>query len=144
MEIKRYNKEGKKQLTMSLISDELGQVSTKKEFLGITEKLIPWSQWVAETLMPSAKEALKSAYYELAEENWAAFCSHNTSDEGTPIFLEMNVTSEDVGLNLTYLREPENSPRQQHPRIHNGGWHDIYLDCGGIILIDKKRRNAAV
>lgn len=41
MEIKRYNKEGKKQLTMSLISDELGQVSTKKEFLGITEKLIP-------------------------------------------------------------------------------------------------------
>lgn len=60
--------------------------------------------------MPSAKEALKSAYYELAEENWAAFCSHNTSDEGTPIFLEMNVTSEDVGLNLTYLREPENSP----------------------------------
>ena len=37
----------KKQLTMSLISDELGQTSTKKkEFLGIMEKLIPWSQWV--------------------------------------------------------------------------------------------------
>ena len=32
---------------MSLISDELGQASTKKkEFLGIMEKLIPWSQWV--------------------------------------------------------------------------------------------------
>ena len=31
---KRYNKEVKKQLTMSLISDELGQASTKKkEFL---------------------------------------------------------------------------------------------------------------
>ena len=42
-----YNKEVKKQLTMSLISDELGQASTKKkEFLGIMEKLIPWSQWV--------------------------------------------------------------------------------------------------
>ena len=28
-------------------SDELGQASTKKkEFLGIMEKLIPWSQWV--------------------------------------------------------------------------------------------------
>ena len=37
----------KKQLTMSLISDELGQASTKKkEFLGIMEKLIPWSEWV--------------------------------------------------------------------------------------------------
>ena len=37
----------KQQLTMSLISDELGQASTKKkEFLGIMEKLIPWSQWV--------------------------------------------------------------------------------------------------
>ena len=37
----------KKQLTMSLISDELGQGTTKKkEFLGIMEKLIPWSQWV--------------------------------------------------------------------------------------------------
>ena len=44
---KKYNKEVKKQLTMSLISDELGQASTKKkEFLGIMEKLIPWSQWV--------------------------------------------------------------------------------------------------
>ena len=44
---KRYNKEVKKKLTMSLISDELGQASTKKkEFLGIMEKLIPWSQWV--------------------------------------------------------------------------------------------------
>ena len=44
---KRYNKEVKKQLTMSLISDELGQASTKKkEFLGIMEKLIPWSEWV--------------------------------------------------------------------------------------------------
>ena len=32
---------------MSLISDELGQASSKKkEFLGIMEKLIPWSQWV--------------------------------------------------------------------------------------------------
>ena len=32
---------------MSLISDELGQASTKKkEFLGIMEKLIPWSEWV--------------------------------------------------------------------------------------------------
>ena len=42
-----YNKEVKKQLTMSLISDELGQASTKKkEFLGIMEKLIPWSEWV--------------------------------------------------------------------------------------------------
>ena len=38
---KRYNKEVKKQLTMSLISDELGQASTKKkEFLGIMEKLM--------------------------------------------------------------------------------------------------------
>ena len=37
-----YNKEVKKQLTMSLISDELGQASTKKkEFLEIMEKLIP-------------------------------------------------------------------------------------------------------
>ena len=37
----------KKQLTMSLISDELGQASTKKkELLGIMEKLIPWSEWV--------------------------------------------------------------------------------------------------
>ena len=37
----------KKQLTMSLISDELGQASTKKkEFLGIMEKMIPWSEWV--------------------------------------------------------------------------------------------------
>ena len=44
---KRYNKEVKKQLTMSLISDELGQASTKKkEFLGIMEKMIPWSEWV--------------------------------------------------------------------------------------------------
>ena len=44
---KGYNKEVKKQLTMSLISDELGQASTKKkEFLGIMEKLIPWSEWV--------------------------------------------------------------------------------------------------
>ena len=44
---KMYNKEVKKQLTMSLISDELGQASTKKkEFLGIMEKLIPWSEWV--------------------------------------------------------------------------------------------------
>ena len=44
---KRYNKEVKKQLTMNLISDELGKASTKKkEFLGIMEKLIPWSQWV--------------------------------------------------------------------------------------------------
>ena len=44
---KRYNKEVKKQLTMSLISDELAQASTKKkEFLGIMEKLIPWSEWV--------------------------------------------------------------------------------------------------
>ena len=34
-------------MTMSLISDELGQASSKKkEFLGIMEKLIPWSQWV--------------------------------------------------------------------------------------------------
>jgi len=34
-------------LTRSLISDELGQASTKKkEFLGIMEKLIPWSEWV--------------------------------------------------------------------------------------------------
>ena len=34
-------------MTMSLISDELWQASTKKkEFLGIMEKLIPWSQWV--------------------------------------------------------------------------------------------------
>lgn len=34
-------------MTMSLISDELGQASTKKkEFLGIMEKLIPWSEWV--------------------------------------------------------------------------------------------------
>ena len=42
-----YNKEVKKQLTMSLISDELGQASTKKkEFLGIMEKLIPWLEWV--------------------------------------------------------------------------------------------------
>ena len=42
-----YNKEVKKQLTMSLISDELGQASTKKkEFLGIMEKLIPCSEWV--------------------------------------------------------------------------------------------------
>ena len=32
---------------MSLISDELGQATTKKkEFLGIMEKLIPWSEWV--------------------------------------------------------------------------------------------------
>ena len=47
---KRYNKEVKKQLTMSLISDELGQATTKKkEFLGIMEKLIPWSEWSGST-----------------------------------------------------------------------------------------------
>ena len=34
-------------MTMSLISDELGQASPKKkEFLVIMEKLIPWSEWV--------------------------------------------------------------------------------------------------
>lgn len=69
-----------------------------------------FSEATAETLMTSAKEALKETYYELAEENWAAFCSRDASDEGTPVFLEMNVTSEDVRLNLTYLREPENYP----------------------------------
>ena len=36
---KRYNKEVKKQLTMSLISDELGQASTKKS--SVIRKLIP-------------------------------------------------------------------------------------------------------
>ena len=36
---KRYNKEVKKQLTMSLISDELGQVTTKKS--SVIRKLIP-------------------------------------------------------------------------------------------------------
>lgn len=37
-----------KQITLSLISDELAQASTrKKEFLAIMEKMIPWSEWVA-------------------------------------------------------------------------------------------------
>ena len=46
----------KKQLTMSLISDELGQASTKKkEFLGIMEKLIPWSEWVGIVRTPLSK-----------------------------------------------------------------------------------------
>jgi len=36
---KRYNKEVKKQLTRSLISDELGQASTKKS--SVIRKLIP-------------------------------------------------------------------------------------------------------
>lgn len=72
-------------------------------------KLI-FSESTAETLSTSAKKAFWDTYYELAEENWAAFCSRDTSDEGTPVFLEMNVTSDDVRLNLTYLREPENYP----------------------------------
>lgn len=72
-------------------------------------KLI-FSESTAETLRSSAKQTFWDTYYEEAEENWAAFCSRDTSDEGTPAFLEMNVTSEDVRLNLTYLREPENYP----------------------------------
>ena len=37
-----------KQLTLSLISDELAQVSTrKKEFLAVMDRMIPWSEWVA-------------------------------------------------------------------------------------------------
>ena len=36
-----------KQLTLSLISDELAQVSTrKKEFLAVMDRMIPWSEWV--------------------------------------------------------------------------------------------------
>lgn len=69
-----------------------------------------FSESTAETLSTSAKEAFWDTYHELAEENWAAFCSRDTSDEGTPVFLEMNVTSADVRLSLTYLREPENYP----------------------------------
>ena len=43
-------------MTMSLISDELGQASTKKkEFLGIMEKLIPWSEWVGIVRTPLSK-----------------------------------------------------------------------------------------
>ena len=72
-------------------------------------KLI-FSESSAETLRSSAKSAFWDTYYELAEANWAAFCSRDTDDEGTPAFLEMNVTSENVRLNLTYLREPENYP----------------------------------
>lgn len=37
-----------KQLTLSLISDELAQASTrKKEFLDVMNRMIPWSEWVA-------------------------------------------------------------------------------------------------
>jgi len=37
-----------KQLTLSLISDELAQASTrKKEFLAVMDRMIPWSEWVA-------------------------------------------------------------------------------------------------
>ncbi len=37
-----------KQLTLSLISDELAQARTKKkEFLDIMDRMIPWSEWVA-------------------------------------------------------------------------------------------------
>ena len=44
---KRYNKEVKKQLTMSLISDELGQATTKKkEFLTQIERIVPWKEWL--------------------------------------------------------------------------------------------------
>jgi hypothetical protein len=43
-------------------------------------------------------------------ETCMVICSRDTSDEGTPVFLEMNVTSADVRLSLTYLREPENYP----------------------------------
>ena len=70
-----------------------------------------FSVFAAIRLMISARDAsFKDTYHEMAEENWAAFCSRDTSDEGTPVFLEMNVTSADVRLNLTYLREPENYP----------------------------------
>lgn len=70
-----------------------------------------FSVFAAIRLMISARDAsFKDTYHEMAEENWAAFCSRDTSDEGTPVFLEMNVTSADVRLSLTYLREPENYP----------------------------------
>lgn len=70
-----------------------------------------FSVFAAIRLMISARDAsFKDTYHEMAEENWAAFCSRDTSDEETPVFLEMNVTSADVRLNLTYLREPENYP----------------------------------
>jgi len=38
----------KKQLTLSLFSDELSEVRTKKkEFLSLIESIIPWGEWVA-------------------------------------------------------------------------------------------------
>ena len=37
-----------KQLTLSLISDELAQASTrKKEFPAVMDRMIPWPEWVA-------------------------------------------------------------------------------------------------
>ena len=37
-----------KQMSMSFFTDELAEVKTlKKDFLGQTNQLIPWSEWVA-------------------------------------------------------------------------------------------------
>ena len=77
---KMYNKEVKKQLTMSLISDELGQASTKKkEFLGIMEKLIPWSQWVGIVQPHYYKGERGNKPYDL-ELMLRIFAKHDTED----------------------------------------------------------------
>lgn len=44
---KWYNKSMNKQITLSMINDELAAAKTsKKEFLNKIEKLIPWSKWI--------------------------------------------------------------------------------------------------
>lgn len=41
------NRNMKKQITLSMISDELPQAGTrKKEFLEQMDKIIPWSEWI--------------------------------------------------------------------------------------------------
>lgn len=69
-----------------------------------------FSESTANMLCSSEKEALWEKYYAEADRNWEAFCSRDVSDEGTPVILEMNVTTDDVNLNLTYLRDPDKYP----------------------------------
>lgn len=40
-----------KQITLSVLTDELGQTSKrKKEFLQQIERIIPWSEWVGQRI----------------------------------------------------------------------------------------------
>jgi len=49
---KWYNRDMNKQMTMSLISDELRQAATpKKELLERMDRIIPWSRWI-ELVLP--------------------------------------------------------------------------------------------